>query len=340
VLPALSMVIFALLLNTAPVAQAVEFGSRSVQLDSYVPGDTTNYHFQFFVPTTVNLGSIVFLFCTNSAIFTDSCSAPAGQDVTGAAITGQTGNTGFSVDNADTTANQLVITRPSFAGASINTTYDFSGITNASAAAQTIYVRISTHTSTDGSGAINDNGAAAFVTAAGLNVAAQVPPYLRLCVGLTVAADCSSASGDSLDLGDLSTGHASAGQSQFATGTNDPAGYVIYALGTTLTSGNDTIPALSSPTPSFPGNSQFGINLRANSNPASGQDPSGNGTATPTADYNLTNEFVFNSGDAIASSALPSDYNRMTVAYLANINGSQNIGIYSTTITYVAVVDF
>src|SRR5581483_7752524 len=158
VLPALSMVIFALLLNTAPVAQAVEFGSRSVQLDSYVPGDTTNYHFQFFVPTTVNLGSIVFLFCTNSAIFTDSCSAPAGQDVTGAAITGQTGNTGFSVDNADTTANQLVITRPSFAGASINTTYDFSGITNASAAAQTIYVRISTHTSTDGSGAINDNG--------------------------------------------------------------------------------------------------------------------------------------------------------------------------------------
>ena len=327
-------------MNSPRTAGALELQNRSVQLDNYTPGAATNYHFQFFVPSTNNIGSIVYEFCTNSAIFAESCTAPAGLDVTAANITGQTGNTGFSIDNADTTVNQLVITRPSFAGSIITTTYDFSGITDSLTAGQTIFVRVSTHASIDGSGATNDSGGVAYVTGASLNVAAQVPPFLRLCVGLTVAPDCSTASGDSLDLGDLSTNHASAGQSQFATGTNAVSGYVIYALGTTMTSGNDVIPALTTPTPSFPGNDQFGINLRANSNPASGQDPSGAGTGSPTPDYDINDQFVFNNGDTIASSSLPTDYNRMTVSYLVNINHAQNIGIYSTTITYVATVTF
>lgn len=330
----------ALVVDSPALVQALELQNRSVQLSDYEPSAVSNYSFQFFVPTINTIGSIVFQYCTNSALLDDVCNAPPGIDVTPAAITSQSGNTGFSVNGADSSSNRLVITRAPLAGSIIATTFAFSGITNPSVGATTIFVRISTHASTNGSGAVVDSGGVAYVTASPLNVAAYVPPYLKFCVGLSVATDCSSMSGDSIELGILSANQAGVGQSQFSTGTNDPSGYVIFALGTTMTSGNNIIPALASPTPSFPGNSQFGINLRANSNPASGQDPVGVGTGAPTANYGIQNQFEFNPGDVIAISSLPTDYNRMTVSYLVNIGHAQPLGVYSTTITYVATVQF
>jgi hypothetical protein len=332
--------ILPLLFSAASFVQALQMQNQSVQLSNYVASATSDYTFQFTIPSTSLLGSIVFEYCSNSSIIDDVCNAPAGLDVSSATLTSQTANVGFSMDNADTTANQLVISRPPLAGAAITSSYVFSGLINPSAVGGTTFVRITTHASTDGSGSINDSGGVAYVTASPLNVAAFVPPFLRLCVGLSVATDCSSASGDSLDLGDLSANHANAGQSQFSTGTNSPSGYGVYVLGTTMTSGNDAIAALTNPTPSFPGNNQFGINLRANSNPPAGQDPNGVGNASPTANYGIANQFTFNAGDSIASSALPSDYNRMTVSYLANVNHNQNPGVYSTTLTYLAIAQF
>ncbi len=314
--------------------------NRSVSLSSYRPSQVATHNYQFFVPNPNIMGSMIFEYCSNSAVFIDPCTAPAGLDVSGAITTAQTGNTGFSVDNADTTANKLVISRLPLASSVITSSYSFANITNPSTASQTIYVRISTYGSTDGSGSMINSGAVAFVTSTDFNVSATVPPFIRLCVGITVAVDCSAVNGDSLDLGDLSKNHASVGQSQFAVGTNSANGYSVFALGTTMTSGSDVIPALSAPAPSFPGNGQFGINLRANTLPASGQDPDGTGTGGPTANYDNPNQFVFVPGDEIANSLLPSDYNRMTVSYLANINNGQPIGIYSTTITYVAVTEF
>ncbi|MBX4197577.1 hypothetical protein KW801_03435 [Candidatus Saccharibacteria bacterium] len=147
-------------------------------------------------------------------------------------------------------------------------------------------------------------------------------------------------SGDSIDLGTLSSSQARFGQSQFATATNDPNGYIIFADGTTMTSGNHIIPSLSNPTPSFPGTGQFGINLRANLIPAVGQDPIGLGTAAPTANYDIPNRFLFVPGDSITTASLPSNYNRMTVSYLVNIPSQQTPGVYVTTVDYIATVQF
>src|SRR5205814_1908628 len=133
---------------------------------------------------------------------------------------------------------------------------------------------------------------------------------------------------------------ARAGQSQFAVGTNSVSGYITYVLGTTMTSGNNTIKALSSPTPSFPGNSQFGINLRANTIPTVGEDPFAAGNGAVTSNYNTPNLFMYSSGDALVTSLTPSDFNRMTVSYLANVKPSQPAGIYSSTFTYLAVANF
>jgi hypothetical protein len=313
---------------------------RSIIISTGVPSAVATHLFKFNEATTNNIGSIVFEYCSNSPIRFEPCTPPAGLNVSSANLTLQTGNTGFSIDNVDTTANTIVISRAVSPGVIGPSSYSFSNITNPSAPGESVFVRIWTHASTDGSGPQIDGGAVAFAVQNVFNVGAYVPPFLKLCVGITVAPDCSTLVGDSLDLGDLSFIKANAGQSQFATATNDPSGYVIYALGTTMTSGNNVIPALAAPTASFPGTGQFGINLRANLAPAIGQDPVGLGTGTPTANYDIPNRFVFNSGDSITTAGLPSNYNRMTVSYLVNIPKSQAAGIYSTTVTYVATVQF
>jgi len=319
---------------------AAQLTNRQVQISTATPSAVAAHAFSLTYPTTNSVGSVVFLYCINSPLFSDPCTAPAGINVATASLSSQSGNVGFSIDNGNTTANRLVLTRPSSPGLTVASSYNFNTITNPSAGGTSIFVRISTHISTDGTGSITDNGAVAFATIAPFDISTFVPPFLRLCVAITVAPDCSSGSGDSINLGNLTPSAASAGASQLAAATNSNSGYAVYALGTTMTSGNNIIPALSSPTPSLPGNSQFGINLRANNLPPVGQDPFGAGSATPTPNYNIANFFMFQPGDMIASDSQPTDYNRMTVSYLVNVSAAQPPGVYNTTFTYLAVAQF
>jgi hypothetical protein len=260
--------------------------------------------------------------------------------VSAANLDNQSGNTGFSVDAINTTANRVVLTRPASVAAAVASQYDLSNITNSSVSGQSIYVRITTYASLDATGAFTDNGAVAYAMNSPLSIGAAVPPFLQLCVGVTVASNCSSASGDRINLGNLSTNIARAGTSQFAGGTNSASGYTIFVQGTTMTSGNNTIKALNVQTPSFPGNNQFGINLRDNSVPNIGSNPSGSGSAAPMANYNTPNLYKYLNGEAIARSTLPSDYNRMTVSYMINIDDSQAPGVYASTFTYLATATF
>jgi hypothetical protein len=329
----------AYLFKTYPASAAIMF-NRSVTISSALPSAVTTEAFEFDIPSSAVLGSIVLQYCANSPSFYAACVAPTGLDVSAASLTSQSGNTGFSIDTADTTASKLVLSRPAIPGIITHNSFNFSNIINPSATSPSTFVRISSYSSTDGSGAYKDNGAVAFAIQNIFVVGAFVPPFLQLCVGITVAPDCSAISGDSIDLGILSSQHANAGQSQFATATNDPNGYTIFALGNTMTSGNNTIQALGTPTPSFPGTPQFGINLRANLLPPIGQDPIGLGTAVPAANYNIPNRFTFIPGDSLTSSPLTTNYNRMTVSYLVNVPAGQPPGVYATTITYVATVQF
>src|SRR5204862_7798880 len=100
-----------------------------------------------------------------------------------------------------------------------------------------VFVRLSNYATAAASGSFSDNGAVAFAIVSPFNVGASVPPFLRLCVGISVSADCSSSTGTSLNLGFLTPTAVGAGQSQFAGGTNSISGYTVFALGTTMTSG-------------------------------------------------------------------------------------------------------
>lgn len=321
-------------------ARAANIQDRSVVIGSGTVSAVTTQDIKFTLPSPDNVGSLVLQYCSNLPWVGYICTAPAGLDMTGANLLSQSGNTGFAIDTADSTANRLVLSRTAAPVAPVPNEFVFDNAVNPSTPGQAVYIRISSQASSDGTGAPIDTGAVAFAVQSIFNVNAFVPPFLRLCVGVAVAPDCSSIIGDSVDLGILSTNLANKGQSQYAVATNDPTGYNVFASGTTMTSGNNIIPSLSLPTASFPGTGQFGINLRANLVPAVGQDPVGFGTGIPSADYNIPNRFLFNSGDEISSSSLPSDYNRMTVSYLVNVPKGQPPGIYSTTLTYIATVQF
>ena len=130
------------------------------------------------------------------------------------------------------------------------------------------------------------------------------------------------------------------GTTQFVTATNAQSGYSVYIQGNTLTSGNNVIPSLVTPTASQTGNAQFGINLRSNTNPSTGNDPTGPGNGSPVGNYNLVNRFTYNSGDTIASSSAADDFRLYTVSYIVNVDKTQPVGVYASTFTYICLANF
>src|SRR5438105_2647464 len=133
-----------LIVSASNKVVADQIQNRSVSLSTYTVSATATHSFTFFSPSTNVLGSISFEYCDNSPLFNAVCSPPAGLDVSGASLSGQSGNNSFSVDSADTTQNKLVIARPPLAGSIVMASYSFSNIVNPSSAGSTVFVRIST----------------------------------------------------------------------------------------------------------------------------------------------------------------------------------------------------
>lgn len=319
---------------------ASDMTQESVTISSSVAGAVVNHTYQLRITTAGNIGSLKFEYCTNSPFVGTACTVPAGLDVTGAALDSQSGVVGFIIDPL-TNANSLVISRASAAvPASTLATYDFSNIINPSTDKQTVFVRITSYPTVDTSGPYTDVGAVVFRTTGQLTTSGFVPPYITFCAALTVTNRCTSAIGSVLDLGVMEHTNTSYGTTQFGVATNYPLGYVVYMSGTTLTSGNNTIPALTTPTVSKTGQSQFGMNLRANTVPSVGSNVSGLGTGLPAANYGIQNRYYFNSGAVIASSIKPTEFNTFTVSYIANVSNAQSAGVYNTTLLYTAVAQF
>lgn len=323
------------------VSAATSLTQRFDKMSSSVAGETAIHQVGFIMTDVTNpVGSVVVEFCSNTPIPGDSCTFPTGFSASAVSLTDQTGETGFSI-HANSTANRIVLSRvPAVNPTGVPSTYDFSNITNPSANGS-YFVRMSTLSSTDGSGVDIQNGGTVIYINNSLNVSGEVPPYLSFCVAVTITSfDCSTATNYFIDFGNFSTSSSSHATSQFVSASNAVSGYSVTVTGTTLTSGLNTIPALTIPTSSSPGTSQFGMNLRQNTIPANGSDVVGPGTATPTANYNLPNLFTFNNGDIIASVNHSDDLRKFTVNYLTNISSSQAGGVYTTTISYICLANF
>lgn len=340
----LLIIVVALLLGAGPLCaasvQAAQITSRSLQLSSNKPGEhTVTYGFDFTIPTAGSMDSVVIEFCGNSALVEDTCVAPWGLDALNATFASQVGLNGF-IKSASSNVNTLVLSHApgnvQSAGA-VSATFD--NITNPTDA-DSYYVKIFTYPTTDGSGPYTDFGALAFSINAGFDVSAEVPPFLTFCQGITIDNfDCSTATGDQINLGELSSATASMGTSQLLMATNASSGYTVQVSGITMTSGNNEITPMLD-TFSHIGTSQFGINLVANTNPVVGQNATGPGSGAPIIQYGTVNRFRFQNNESIAKAINAQDYKKYTVSYLVNVAKGQAPGVYSTTLTYICVANF
>jgi hypothetical protein len=242
--------------------------------------------------------------------------------------------------NILSTASTLILSRPVSVSTSNPNSYVIAGVINPSEQDKSFYTKISLYSSVDATGVPFDQGAVVFSTSGRFTVGAFVPPFLIFCVGVTVSGDCSSSTGSIVSMGELSESSSNSSTSQFASATNDESWHNIFMNAQTMTSGNNIIPALSSVAPSSVGTSQFGVNLRSNSSPSVGANPSGNGSTTATGDYNIANQYKFNNGDVIASSNIPTEFKVFTVSYVVNVSEEQPAGVYAATLLYTAVASF
>lgn len=321
-------------------ADAAELKTRSVQISTSTVGAAAQHSFSFTVPSTVVIGSIAFEYCSNSPMPNVPCIPPVGLDLSSKVLASQTGNVGFTISAVDSTANKIVLTRVPVAGSAVASSYAFTNILNPTTVNETTYVRIGTFVSADGTGAPTDNGAVAFAVTQNFQVNAYVPPFLIFCAGVSVTLNCSNVTGVQIDIGELQKSLTATATMQFSGGTNDPTGYTTYLNGFTMTSGNNIITPLSGGSASITGTAQFGLNLRANSNPSVGIDPFGPGSSAPTAGYNTPNMYRFVSGDAITNSSVSTDFKVFTASFIVNVPPDQTPGIYATTMTYTAVASF
>lgn len=325
----------------AKQAQAADFTDRRLDLGSSVASDTTTHTLSFIWTTPASVGSMRVEYCANTPLFVLTCNAPAGMNLTSpnVVLSSESGETGFSI--LSRTANTITLTRPAAVVTETVTpsSYLFTNVRNPNATGS-YYVRFSSYASLDGTGPRIDQGGLSFTMNDPLNIGAFVPPFLLFCLGRTIPTNsCASASGSEIDFGDFSTTNTSRGTTQMLAATNGD-GYNVSIAGTTMTSGNNIIPRLTTPTASIPGTSQFGLNLRDNSTPNVGANVTGVGSGTPTADYNTVNRYMFENGDIIASASVSTNINKYTHSYIVNISEDQNPGVYATTLTYIAFANF
>jgi hypothetical protein len=328
------------LLKPTPAAALPYVSNRFDRMSTSVASANATHVIGFTINNVVTpLGSVEIEFCSNDAIPATPCTAPSGFDILSSTFSNQTGNTGFSV-HPNSTANKIILTRFPVLPMGGASTYEFTNVTNPDTAGSH-FIRLRTYPSDDATGAATEEGGIAFVINSQVSVSAEVPPYLKFCAGVTIAAyDCSTATSFFIDLGEFSEVTAAAASSEFVLATNAGSGLTVTITGTTLTSGNNTIAEVFPAGVSSPGTSQFGINLRANGNPSIGAEPNGPGTATVRPEYNTPNVFRFVNNEALVSTNTTSDNRKFTVSYMTNISSAQAPGVYATTMSFICLANF
>lgn len=305
-------------------------------MESTTPGATTSHTISLRHVTPAAIGSIDMLYCIDP-IPHHPCVTPPGLDVSGAVLSEQTGEAGFSIATQST--NHIVLTRPpSMIMSGDTSTYKFDNIVNPTDTEQSFSIRLRSHTSTDATGPQVDWGSVKGQVTRSIVIETQVPPMLIFCMAEVVYDNCKGTNNNYYtDMGELRPDSTLTAQSQMAVGTNATNGFVITANGIPPSAGTNVIDPLPTPTESTPGINQFGINLVANSAPAVGSDPEGTwANAVPTYNYSQPDHYMYVPGDIVAQASDVSLMKKFTVSYILNSSPDLRAGVYTTTITFIA----
>lgn len=350
------------------IASAAQITLRSLTLKAGVTdggsmaGGVVNHEFTFTIPTTADIGSIKFEYCTLAAgvpVATD-CTMPNGLDTTSATLGYENNATGFA--NIDVSTNgTVIISRVAAASIPATTiaTYRLDAVTNPTTPNETFFVRMKTYNSLDATGTATDAGVVNASTAAQIFIEGIMPESLVFCTGATVGLngvsglpDCATATAGNIIFDKLfSPTDTATTTSQMAASTNAGRGYAITVNGPTLTSGTNTILAMPVGVGQH-GVSQFGLNLMANTTTATNPfgivvAPAANATnyrGQAADNYDQAENFKYGNNEEVANSANGgvggTDAQIFTVAYIVNVPGSQPAGTYTTTLTYICTPTF
>ncbi len=326
--------------------QAAQLTSRKLTLGSSAPGAVTTYTFDFTTATTATFQSYQAQICTTAS---GSCTTPTGLVTTSSTLNSTNLSGTWSVNNG--TAGSL---RASATGASSTTApaarqIVFGSVTNPTTTNQTFFARMTLYSDTAWTTPV-DTGTVAASTATQITLTGSMDESLVFCTGTSITGtDCGTVAGSSIDFGAFSSTATRFNTSVMAASTNGQSGYAITINGATLTSGGNTITALSTPTASTTGTEQFGVNLKDNSTPDVGAEvsPSPNGTTLKgqaSTDYNTANLYKFVTGNQVAASdnggAGATNAQTFTVSYIVNVAGNTEAGTYTATMTYICTATF
>jgi len=349
-LTATKLVLVAVIIGVMPLfnsirAYASPIASRSITMSTSAGGATgvTYTLATSALPTTgTAVQSLQIQFC---AYLTDSCaSTPSGFTSASTSLAGQpTGlgaASGWTADT-NTTGSLRIVNASNATNPSGPVSVSWNGVVNPTATNTTFYAIISTYSNANWTSAI-DTGSIALSTSTQVQVSLTVDEALTFCAGTSITGqNCATISGNLVNLGIGSTTSTATGTSVMAASTNGNSGYTITVSGSTLTSGANTITALSSGGGSTVGIKQFGINLAGNNTaPAIGTEVSGPGSGAAATNYGIDNNFRFVSGNTVASASGPTNANTFTVGYIANIDGMTAAGVYNTILTYTATANY
>jgi hypothetical protein len=357
-LVASATLVLSILIQLVPAhsAFAAQITTRSLLLQPGIsdggskPGGTVNHFFTFTVPTTASIGSIQFLYCTLAA---GTCTTPTGLVTTSTTYGTESGATGFALVNTTNGAPYITRAAASIAASTV-LSYQLKSVINPTTANKTFYARITTFTSTNATTGATDAGVVAASTTTQIVLSGTMPESLVFCTGGTISTtggvpDCTTATSGAVSFNQLfSPTDTASATSQMAASTNAGSGYNITVAGPTLTSGSNTITAMTIAGVGIHGVSQFGMNLKANTiattTVATGIEvaPAANGTnyrGEAIPNYATVDSFKYTTVDNVANSAnggaSGTDAQIFTVSYIVNVPGSQPAGTYTTTLTYV-----
>lgn len=184
-----------------------------------------------------------------------------------------------------------------------------------------------------GEQAVGRTNSANFQAQAGFNTDRQ--PYIEFTVGTT-----------NVDLGTLTPTTTKMATAPFTVKAYLAHGYVVTNASDPPKNNSYTMQALAIPSASQSGVEQFGINLVANTNPATfganpTQSPDGTfGYGAATADYSSPNLYKYVKGDVVAQSFLSTSYTNYTVSYIFNISNLTPGGSYLLEHDLVATATF
>lgn len=345
----------------APATYAAQITGRSLTLQAgttdggSMPGGVVKHKFDFTIPSGTSIGSIKLEYCTTASV--TACTLPTGVVTTSATISDGSG-WASTATLVNTTNGAPYLTRTAASGSGA-VSFVLNTVTNPTAANSTFFVRISSYAATNATGSPVDTGTVAASTATQVVLTGTMPESLIFCVGATVSTtssipDCTTATAGNITFNQLfSPTDTATATSQMAASTNAASGYIITVNGATMTSGSNTIPAMTSAGVGVRGTGQFGMNLKLNTTATStvavGSEVAAaadgvNLKGQAAAGYNTVDQFKFVTGDTVANSANggagPTNAQIFTVSYIVNVAGNQASGTYTSTLTYICTATF